>query len=312
VPEAVVLRNVDLNLLKTFQQVVNLGSFSKAAARLRQPKSRVSRHISALERELGIQLIYRTTRQFRLTPAGENLAQRALPLLDDLSNTLEAITSESDEIAGPLRISVPDDIGVELMGKICHGFLALYPKVRIELNVSNLTVDLVKDSIDMALRIGELTESTLIQKKIGNVALALVCSPELLKRCPTPTELEDLAKVPYLAFSTRSGSRITIRGTRGKESRSLTLEPSFICNNFFVLRSMALEGQGVALVPKFLVQEAIRDQSLIPLLHDWSIEGSPVRLVMPHQKAVPPRVRKFAEFLSKEICARLDKSQAHG
>ncbi|MGZ6265206.1 MAG: LysR family transcriptional regulator, partial [Bdellovibrionota bacterium] len=209
-------QELDLNRIELFREVVLAGSFSKAAARLSMPKSRVSRHIAALEHDLGIALIYRTTRQFRLTQAGTDLFQRTAPLLKELQSTLEQVSSGAEEIAGLIKVTVPEDIGSELIGRICHDFLSLYPRVEIGVQASNQIVDLVKDSIDVAVRIGPARDSSMIRRKIGNVGLILVASPEFLSRNGTPLRLEQIEKLPFLSFGSIGQSRQTLKMTNGR------------------------------------------------------------------------------------------------
>ncbi len=291
----------DLNRLQVFREVVQAGSFSKAALVLKQPKSRVSRNISLLERELGVQLIYRTTRQFQLTEAGQNLFQKATPLLNELDNTLEQLTTEADEISGPVRVTVPDDFGSELMGKICHEFILQYPKVHIHLIQSNETLDLVKESIDVAVRVGKIKSSTLIQRKIGVIELVFVMSPGLLQASGPLQKFEDLEKWPFLGFSAFDSKRLSVRSSNGKESKQIKLSPKFVCNNFFPIRQMALAGSGVALLPVFLVRDLIGSGQLVQVFKEWTAEGNPVHVMIPHQKEPPLRMKKFVEFLASRL-----------
>ncbi len=299
------MERLDLNRLQIFKEVVLAGSFSKAAERLSQPKSRISRNISALERELGVQLIYRTTRQFQLTQAGTELYRRALPHLNELNEVVGQVSQSSDEIAGPLKVTVPEDIGVELMGKICRDFLLLNPKVRIDLVVANQVMDLVKESVDVAVRIAALKDSSMIQRKVGNLAISFVMSPAFANRHGNLRKLEDLASLPFLAFAALSSPKKPLRLSNGKDTRTLRLEPVFNCNNFFVLKEMAIQGSGFTLMPHFLVRDAISQGQLIPVFKDWSIEGSPVRILIPQQREVPLRVRRFVDFLVQELSLSL-------
>ena len=294
------MQDIDLNRLRIFKEVVVSGSFSRAAASLKQPKSRISRNIAALESELGVQLIYRTTRQFQLTPAGTELFQGAASLLNDLSETLDRVSSGATEIAGPLKITVPEDFGVEVMGGLCFEFMQLYPKVRIELHVSNQRMDLVKESIDVALRIGAPRDSTMIQKKLGTMRTALVMSPAFRAR-HSVTKLESLEALPFLAFSPSDPKRVQLKLANGKETRTLKLQPVFAANNFFPLRDLAMRGAGVAIVPPFLVREAVREEKLVFAFKDWVTEGVQVSLLIPHQRETPARVKKLTEFLAARL-----------
>lgn len=293
--------SIDLNRLTIFKEVALAGSFSKAAAKLRQPKSRISRNMAALERELGVQLVYRTTRQFQLTPAGQDLFSHALPLLRELESTVEKVATGAEDIAGPLRISVPEDIGVELMGDICSSFLRRYPRVMIDVHVGNQFVDLVRDAFDIALRIGRLQDSSLIQRRVGQITMAPYLSPTLRDRYGGRLKPDDLREVPYLQFASSSGPMRTLKLNRGNESKMITTSPIFSANNFFVLRSLAIAGQGFTIMPQFLVQEALKDGRLVPALKDWALEGSPVQVVMPQQREVPMRTKAFVEHLTETL-----------
>jgi LysR family transcriptional regulator for bpeEF and oprC len=293
--------NADLNKLQVFREVVLAGSFSKAALQLKQPKSRVSRNIALLEKELGVQLIYRTTRQFQLTQAGKELFQKAAPLLNELNNTLEQMSTEGDEISGSLRVTVSEDIGVELIGKLCHEFMTLFPKVHIGVLASNQYVDLVKESVDVAVRIGKAKDSTMIQKKVGTVDLIFVMSPDLLNRRGNLNKLEELEALPFLAFTPGDLKRYSVKVSNGKETRNLKLSTCFASNNFFALRQMAVLGSGLTLLPAFLARDLISDGSLVQVFKEWAIEGSPVQILMPHQKETPKRIRKFVEFLAPRL-----------
>lgn len=292
---------LNLNRLQLFREVVLAGSFSKAAARLRMPKSRVSRHIAQLEHDLGVQLIYRTTRQFRLTQAGTDLFQKTAPLLGELREAVNQISEGSEEVAGLLKVTVPEDIGCELMASICADFLRLYPKVEIGLHASNAIVDLVKDSIDIAVRIGPARDSTMVRRKIGQVGLILVASPAFLERHGHVTRLEQLEGLPHLGFSAPGQRKHVVRMTNGRETRALKLDAPFSCNNFFVLRRMALEGVGFTRMPAFLAAEGLASGTLVHLLKEWTVETNPVLILTPPQKEVPLRIRAFVDFLVKRL-----------
>jgi DNA-binding transcriptional LysR family regulator len=293
---------VDLNRLEIFKEVVQAGSFTRAAAKLRQPKSRISRQVAALERELGTQLIYRTTRQFQLTPAGRELFQRAAPLLGGLFDTLEQLSAGAEAIAGPLRVTLPEDVGVELAGAWLREFQALHPGVRLEIDASNRMIDLVRDGYDLALRIGKLADSSLLQRRVGAVSLGFVASPALAGR--RRRELEDLDDLPYLAFAPAAteGQPLTLRN--GRQTRTLRLRPALAANNFFVLRELARHGAGLALLPEFVVRRAVEAGELVALCPDWRPPATPLQIVTPRQLVQPARVRAFADFLADKVAAQ--------
>lgn len=290
----------NLSKLEVFKEVVQAGSFTKAAKNLKQPKSRISRIISSFEKELGVQLIYRTTRAFQLSQAGEDLYQRISPLLNQIKNSLELVSSESDEVAGLIRVTVPEDMGSELLGKLCHEFIENHPKVKIAIHASNTIVDLVKDSIDVSIRVSRSKDSTMIQKKIGNVEMVFVMSPELYQKYK-PQKLEDLDKIPFLVFDPKDLKTRVVKVVGPKEARSIKPRPCFGSNNFFVLRTMAMQGTGFALLPAFLAKENIRRGELVQVCKEWRTEGVPVQILIPHQKEVPKKIRKFIDYIAPKL-----------
>ena len=296
---------VDLNRLQLFREVVLAGSFTKAATKLRQPKSRVSRQVAALERELGVQLVYRTTRQFRLTPAGQELFLAAAPLLGDLADTLERVTRQADAVAGPLRVSFPEDFGVELAGDLCHEFLVRHPQVRLDVHVSNQTVDLVRDGFDLALRVGRLGDSSLRQRRVGDITMALVIGTRLWEERGRPDVIAALETLPYLAFAPRGRAFATVEVPSAEGPRTLELSPLVSSTNLFVLRSMAIAGAGVTGLPPFLARRAVAEGQLRVLGAAPRPEATPIQIVMPPQREPPARVRAFADFLAETLAAVL-------
>lgn len=298
--------DIDLNRLRIFKEVVQSGSFSKAALNLSQPKSRVSRHIAALEKDLGIQLIYRSTRQFQLTAAGSDLFVQCSPLLNQLRNTLDQVRSGSEELSGSIRLSVPDDIGISLMGQVTKEFLRLHPKIRIDLHVGNLQVDLIRDSFDLVVRIGKVRDSTMIQKKLGVVGLSFVASPGLLQSYGRTVDFQNLKALPFLAFSSQNTRSLMIKIRKDSKTQSLPLNPIFSSNNFFILRELALGDVGFTALPPFIAKDFIKSGALVSILPDWQTEGGPVQILMPQQKEVPIRMKRFVEFLSERLIEYLN------
>ncbi len=291
---------IDLNKLRIFREVVLAGSFSKAALNLKQPKSRISRVISSLEKELGLQLIYRTTRQFHLTQAGTELFNRISPLMLELKKSIEQVASESDETSGLIKVTVPDDIGTELLGQLCHEFMEIYPKIQIGVHASNDIVDLVKNSVDISIRIGRIKDSTMIQKKIGHIEMIFVMSPLLFQKYQ-PRRLKDLEKIPFLAFEAFDLKTHFVKITNGKEKLKFKFIPRFGSNNFFVLRSMVLRGTGVALLPVFMVKRFLESGELVQVTKDWKVEGLPIQILIPQQKEIPPKIRKFIDYIAPRL-----------
>lgn len=295
------LRTIDLNHTVVFREVVMAGSFTRAATALGLPKSRVSRTISAFERDLGVQLIYRTTRSFQLTDAGSALFGRIAGPLQDLSDVISAVTSFGDEVAGPLRISGPEDVGVVLLGEICREFMLNYPKVSIDLRLENRFVDLVKESVDVALRIGRLKDSSMSRRGVGSIKMLFIMSSDLRDRSAVVRTPADLAVLPFINFAASKIDQSGFLAHRGKDSQRIKPTSRFVANNYFVVKEMVIRGAGWGLVPSFLVGEELRRGTLVQILKDWGTGEIPVQLVTPRQREPAPRVERFMEFASKKL-----------
>jgi DNA-binding transcriptional LysR family regulator len=293
-------KDVDLNKLRIFREVALAGSFSQAALNLKWPKSRISRVISSLEKDLGTQLIYRTTRQFHLTEAGNELFQRISPLMVELKNSLEFVSSESEEMSQLIKITAPEDLATELLGKICHDFIEKHPRVEIGLDANNAIIDIVKESVDISIRVGRVKDSTMIQKKIGKIERVLVISPKLF-RVYQPKRLEDLPNIPFLAFESSDLKTHKIKMTNGKESKTIKVNPRFGSNNFFVLRSMTLQDTGISLLPVFLVKNLLKEGKLVQVCPSWKAEGLPIQILLPQQKEIPKKIRTLVNYLTEQL-----------
>jgi LysR family transcriptional regulator for bpeEF and oprC len=290
--------DLDLNLLESFVKVVEAGSFTKAAARLKQPKSRVSRHISKLESDLGVQLIYRTTRQFQLTEAGRTLFEQCKVHMDGLETAVSCISQHSEDISGTIRVTAPEDLSVAVLSGIADEFLDLYPKVRLDFMITNTVIDLIKESVDVALRVGHPRDSTMLIKKVGTLQSQLVASPKLLSKYSSPPRIDTLANFPTISFSLDQ-NKWQLKSAR--QSRTIKINPIIRCSNFFMVRRFALSGRGIALMPSFLATEALATGTLVQVLPEWKSDLVPLQLLMPPQKNVPRRVRLFVDYIAQKL-----------
>lgn len=293
------MEQLDLNQIRTFVKLVQSGSFTKAAEVLRQPKSRVSRRLAALEKDLGVQLIYRTTRQFQLTETGRTYYERAQGLIDGLESLSLEVNEATTEVSGVIRVTASDDMGLKYLPIILDEFSKLYPRIRFEIVLSQAYVDLVKESVDVALRIGALKDSSLRVRKVGFLKNILVATPGFLERYRGWEDLEQLESVPFVGMPNMA----KIEVLRGHEGKKFKFNPNltFIANNPAMLLELALLGKGVALVPEFLCSEHIRYGRLTHLHKNLRGQEIPVSIVTPEQKEVSLKVKKFSEFLSRRM-----------
>jgi LysR family transcriptional regulator, regulator for bpeEF and oprC len=294
-------KGLDFNRLKVFVAIVDQGSFTQAALQLRQPKSRVSRALTLLERDLEVTLLHRTTRQMQLTDAGREVYAVAKDSLQRMERTLGELRRDTDTLSGLIRVSAPEDLSVVLMAEICDGFLRLYPDIHFDLRVENDFVDLFKEKVDVAIRVGASQEGRLIQKKIKDVSLCWVASPHFLSLVKLPPALKSVPPSWLLHFhsSELSPSWNPSLGLFRKEKSP----PPMVCNNFFVLKDLAVRGRGIALVSEIVCREELRQGKLVKIFK--AFEEDPLYLVSPHGKSGPKRVKVFLDYLFKELSLRL-------
>lgn len=285
-------QSIDLNLIRTFIAVAQLGSFTKAANALGQPKSRVSRAITKLESDLRAQLVRRTTRQSALTSAGEKFYKSTKKLIEDIDYQVSIVNSSEQEISGTLKITAPDDMSNSILPPLISQFQIKYPKVQIQIHITNHFVDLIKENIDIAFRIGNLKDSNLIQKKLMSVQLIMVASPHYLKSRIRPIQIKDLEKhnfIPFHLYSTRD------------IFKKLNLYPSIISDSFQFSLAMALEGNAITMLPDFFAKKYLEEKKLERIIPSWSGDLSGMQLVYSPTKQLAPQVRSFIDFTAMKI-----------
>lgn len=278
---------MNLNLIKTFNRVAKLGSFTKAAKSLNQPKSRVSRAISSLEEELGVQLIRRTTRQTNLTTAGKNFYNRTNFLIEQLEEEINLLTDSQEQITGKIRITAPDDVGQTILAKAIEAFSSQYPLVSIETIITNDYLDLSKDNIDLAFRAGKLTDSGLIQRKVIDAKLIMIASKKYLQEYGKPSLIQDLEKHKLILFPFKN--------------LKLNLRPSVWCDSFPVLMRMCLDNSGITILPDFYCKPYLDKGEIVQVLPEWNPKKSSIHLVYIKDKNMPKRTRAFIETVLEII-----------
>ncbi|HEY4646699.1 MAG TPA: LysR family transcriptional regulator [Steroidobacteraceae bacterium] len=287
---------MDLYSLSTFVKVVQTGSFTKAAASIGTHKARVSRGLAGLEKELGVRLLERTTRRVRLTEVGQQIYDQAVGVLaavDDIQSIAGNLQSDPQ---GTLRLMVTSELGVTGFGRWIDAYAEKYPKVAIEIDVSDRPVDLVAEGLDLALHTGPLAESAVGARKVGELSYGLYASPAYLERHGTPQDGDDLRKHPLLMFS-GSGQRgwrlVTL-------SRELRIDgPARVrANDSLVVRDAAMRGLGIALLPTVIGKEEVSRGTLRRVLSAWSAPKVPVHALFLGGRDLVPKVRAFIDLAS--------------
>lgn len=180
------IRNIDLNKIIDFVRVVDLGNFTRAAEVMNERKAKLSRNLAILEKELGVQLVYRTTRQFKLTEIGQQFYLESKKNIESIETSLLKVQNKEEAIQGKIKITAPDDLGRLVITPLIHEFCLQYPKIDFEINYTNQFLDIVKLGIDVAFRIGKMKDSSLLFKKAGHIELILVASPKYLEKMNPP------------------------------------------------------------------------------------------------------------------------------
>lgn len=294
---------LDLNHLTVFAKIVESGNLTRAAKVLDLPKSRVSRILSQLEKDLGVQLIHRTTRNLQLTEIGRQFYERCKGPLAGLEDAARNLCMNSKEIQGRIRLTSAQDFASSLLVGPIDEFSRLYPKVQFDVLLSQEPLDLIRESIDLAIRIGPLKDSGLKAIKVAEVSLILVASPQFLEKWTSMNSIDDLTHTPTLGFEALKGRGWTFRN--GREKRTFKIDCSMTTNNPDFNLRLCLRGRGIALLPDYLCQDHLKSGSLVHLFKSWKGESVPISLVYPYQKQMPAHIRRFADFLMARLKAAL-------
>jgi DNA-binding transcriptional LysR family regulator len=297
-----------LAAMQAFVRSVDLGSFSRAAVDAGMKVSTVSRYITALEADLGVALLNRSTRSLHLTEAGTAFYDRATQVLQDVELARDAATAHNTHPRGLLRINIPGAFGRLHVIPHMKEFLVAYPDIRLDATLTDDTVDLIQSGADVAVRIGALTDSVLIAKRLAPQRRMLVAAGSYLRRVSGLSAPVDLAKHQCMLFTLQASSNWYCRPT-GDAAAKLTevaVNGSFRANDSEALREAVLAGLGIALLPTWLVGGDMRAGHMLQLLPEWEwhIAADTERAIFavyPPKRIVSPKVRVFIEFLAKRF-----------
>lgn len=296
---------MDLSVLQLFVEVMKQGSFAAVARDRNIDPSSVSRAIAGLEEELGIRLFQRTTRQLSPTEAGTTYFERVEPLVEEMQQAIDITADMSGQPKGTLRVTASVSFGLKCIVPLLHEFGVLYPDLTIDLLLTDATVDLFTERIDIAVRLGLLADSTLIAQQLMRTHYAVCASPQYLKRCGQLEKPGDMEDHNCLLFPlTGFRSRWIFRDRNGDE-REISVRGHTIISNAIALQQCAISGMGLALLPHWLIAEDLRDGRLIKVFPDYEVTATNFStaawLVYPSRAYVPLKVRVFIEFLKKSV-----------
>ncbi|MFC0410359.1 LysR family transcriptional regulator [Roseomonas elaeocarpi] len=288
---------IDLNDYRYFAEVVAQGGFAAAGRVLRQPKSKLSRRVAGLEARLGVRLIERSSRRFRVTEVGQAFYARCRAMLLEAERAEAVVAEAQAEPHGRIRFSCPTGL-VEVISGPVSAFLERFPKVRLQILAVDRPVDLIEERIDVALRVrATLTsDAALTMRSLGYSRRILVAAPQVASRLGS--DITSLATLPTLGTSDEVGEIEWHLQGEGDAAHVLRHEPRMSCGDFSAVRQAATAGLGVALLPDHVCAEALAKGQLVHLLPTWSGHRGIVHLVFTTRRGLPPAVRALIDHLA--------------
>lgn len=298
--------NIDLNDMMLFMAVVDAGSFTLAAERLHMPKANLSRKVSRLEQQLGVTLLERTTRSQNITEAGKHYLGYCREIKQQTELAEASVAQILNKVEGPLKVGTSVGIGHEVLKPVLAEFMHQHPDISLQLNLLNRRVDLIEESFDMVIRIGSLDDSRLMAKNLGSIQRKLYVSPSYLAKWGQINDLQQLSQATFLLMSSvQSGKLLLIAG---RERYEFTPKGKMQVDDFLILKQMAVEGVGVAIIPDYMCQQEVADGRLIQLLPEWGMERVDAYAVYPKHRLKIPKVNAFMTFIQKVFADKIGTS----
>lgn len=285
--------------MSVFVAVVDAGSFVRAADALDLSKTAVSRLVNDLELRLGVRLLQRTTRKLSLTPEGEIFLERCRQLVDGVTEAEAELSTHAGEAIGQLRVNVPVTFGLLHLAPLWPAFMAINPRVTLDVTLSDRLVDLVEEGFDVAVRIARLQVSSLVSRKLTSTRLILCASPQYLSRHGTPQHPSDLVNHTVVAYSLLAmGDHWEFSGPYGqKEPMLVKVMPRMRTNSGDTCIAAALQHMGLVLQPSFLVGPHIDSGTLVEVMPEYRSIELGVYAVYPSRRHLTPKVRALIDFL---------------
>lgn len=286
----------NLTGMMIFAQVVSSGSFSRAAEEMGMSKSSVSKKVSYLEDRLGVRLLNRTTRKLSLTEIGQVFYERCARIMSEAEEAELAITRLQDEARGHLRLSAPVSFGIRHLGTPLAEFMRQYPDVTLDVALNDRFVDIVDEGYDLAIRIGQLPDSSLIAKKIGESRMICAASKDYWDQKGRPAHPDDLLRHDCISYSlSRLAGQWLFNDT--SKPHPVRLKAKIEVNNGDIACEMAANGAGVVMSPAFICGHLIAEGQLESVLEDFECEPINIYAVYPHNRHLSAKVRLFVDYL---------------
>ncbi len=297
---------MDLGSLTLLVDILDAGNLSQAARKLKMTRANVSYHLSQLEKSVGAQLVRRTTRRVEPTEVGLRLYRHGLSIQNELLAARETVATLGQGLQGRVRLSVPSGYGQMVMSDWLIDFKRLYPAIVLDVLFENRVDDLLRDEVDIAIRVIPEPPPTLVARELGAVRYVACASRDYARAHGLPTALAQLRSTPVITSGV-VGRELRLRAYQGELREDVTLEPTLISEHFPFLREAILAGLGVGIVPDYVVGDAVRTGEILTALDDWrlSIFGTQMFMLYMPNRYQTRAARTFIDFvLAKAQAAR--------
>lgn len=291
---------LDLNSLLLVQALAASGSFTAAAERLGSSKTKISLQIKTLEQQLGVALFRRTTRQVSLTAEGKQLVERCLPLLDELRGELQQLSQTDAELTGTLVISAPEDYSNRVLVPLLLQFQQLHPKLQLDLRSSDQVQDLIKQGIDLSIRIGWLQDSSQKAQRLGEFQQWLLAAPAYLEKFAPPKQPDDVKNMNLIAFTLLPTPQ-RWQFKQGAQIVDLRLPSNIKTSSTQTVTSLLLHGAGLGVLPDYSAKALLQQGLLQRVLPEWQLPAGGIYAVYPPGPHRPAKVRQFVAFLQQNL-----------
>jgi DNA-binding transcriptional LysR family regulator len=293
------LAPTDLQDMIFFVEVARALSFTRASKASGIPIATLSRRITLMEKRVGVRLFQRTTRRLALTEPGRRYLDRCERIVQDAAAAQEVLKEAAERLTGHLRLSMPIEFGLTLIAPIIDEFARLYPEITVDADLSPRPANFIDENIDVSIRLGEITNPSLIGRRLGNAARLFYASPSYLARHGQVAHPKDLSKHECILQSYMARPDVW-RVVSAKNSVDVNVHGRFSTNNVSMTLKFAEQGHGIAALSPPIARQAFDDGALRQILVDWSLPPMPVHAVMT-SRLVPARVRAFVDFLANRL-----------
>lgn len=289
-----------LSAMRAFVRVVQTGSFSATGREMNTSQTTISKKVAALEKQVGVKLLARSSRDHALTPVGAKYYQTCVDILSELDEAEAEARSEVTMPKGAIRISAPVAFGRILLAPLMAEFFALYPDIKIDLRLSDQHTDLITEGIDVAIRAKQLEDSTLIARHLFDNPMLVLAAPSYLEKHGEPKTPEELKQHNCLVYSRMKDINVWSFTKQGKE-HAVAVNGNFQSDNGDVLLEIALIGMGIVILPIWMAESHIKEGRLKQLMHDYAGQNLPFNAVYLQSRYTPLKVRCLVDFLKEKL-----------